>query len=112
MTNKKNILKAFETDLSDPGSIKSGEYLEEHILMNARRFLIEDRQALIEVLQHWLSLRSEPKTMLAVVVTRELKLIELKSQLEELKKEVQAGKVFLPFYADSINEALAILGKK
>jgi len=41
---------AFGTAFTDPGSVKSGEYLREHILAAAERFVASDRSALLEVL--------------------------------------------------------------
>jgi hypothetical protein len=71
---KNNILPLLETALNDPGSFKSGEYLEEHVLTYAKKCLVTARIGLIEALCEWVSLKSESHTMLAITVAKELNL--------------------------------------
>lgn len=94
---KEDVLSILETDISDPGSYKSGEYLEEHILKHARQIVNMDRSSLIEVLREWLNLRCEPRTMLAVTIARQLGLREIRSDIEFLRKDILEKKVF-PFF--------------
>ena len=107
--NKNEISKSFETDFTNPGSIKLGEYLQEKILSRARNIVQKNRPNLIELLKEWLALRSEPKTMLAVRLAKELSLIELLPEIEKLKNDIQTGKCFFPFYINIINDSLASL---
>ena len=59
----------------------------------------------------WLDERSEPKTMLAVDVIKELKLPELRLALEYLQAEIKENRAFKPFYACWVDSALrAIAG--
>ena len=44
--------------------------------------------------------------MLAVKVIGELKIIELLNELEQLLEEILSKKVFFPFYADQVKNAL------
>lgn len=107
--SKEEILRTFETALTDPGSLKSGEYLEEHILVSAKKLILTDRANLVNVLREWLSMKDEPRTMLAVKVAKELDLKELVSDLKALRQDIETGKVFLPFYVRRIDEALDVL---
>ena len=104
--SKADVLAALETDMNDPGAYKSGEYLEEHVLMHAQWFLPVDRSGLIEALREWLSLRSEPRTMLAVKIALELGLKEIRSDIEALRLEVASGKIFPIFYLNDIDYVL------
>ncbi len=106
---KAQIMNLFETDFTNPGSYKSGEYLEEHVLIRAKRIVRNDRPNLIEVLREWLALRTEPKTMLAVVVARELRLTELKQDLANLSTEINTKKTFPAFYCDEIDDTVSVL---
>ena len=45
---REDVIVIFESALSDPGSFKSGEYLETHILTKAKRIFQRDRAGLIE----------------------------------------------------------------
>jgi hypothetical protein len=85
----------------------SGEDLYLHIEQIAKRALLESRSEFIAVVNKWLELRSEPKTMLAVELARKYKLSELSAELELLLKEVEQGKAFKPFYDRPIKKAIA-----
>src|SRR5262245_16747475 len=104
--SKDDILTALETDMNDPGAYKSGEYLEEHVLMHARYFLSADRSGLIEALREWLNLRSEPRTMLSVKIAQEVGLKEMISDIEALRREIDSGKIFPRFCLHDIDNAL------
>ena len=107
--SKIDFLDVLQTAVNDPGSFKSGECLEEHVLGNARKFLVSDWVGLIEALCEWISMKREPQTMLAISVAKELKLREIRYVIEDLRQEVSVGKVFPKFYLRDIDEALSIL---
>lgn len=107
--SKEHILRVFETDLADPGSLKSGEYLQAHILSHARSAVAQDRASLVQVLRDWLLMTNEPRTMIAVNVAKELRLGELGPFLENLRDRIEAGEAFLPFYRRWVDEALKVL---
>ena len=104
--SKSGIEQGFQTDFDNPGSLKSGEYLYEHILRRASRFVAEDRENLMLVLRGWIRTRSEPHAMLAVSVAGELRLTELRNDLQDLESDIERGKVFYPYYQDRVTEAL------
>lgn len=55
---------------------------------------------------NWFSLGEEPYTMLAVDLVENLKIKELKPELETLKKDIESGKIFLPYYNEWVDKAL------
>ena len=104
--SKEDILILLDTAMTDPGSIKSGEYLEEHAYEYLRRVLHFDREGITQALCEWIDRRTEPETMLAVRLARRLKVIEVKPHIANLRKEVDRGEVFMRFYLLTIDQAL------
>lgn len=99
---KSDVLSALQADLENPGALKSGEFLQEHVLRTARRALAAgDHDGLVAALRDWLSLRQEPQTMLAVNVAKEERLRELAPDVQALRTDVQAGRFFPSFYLAS-----------
>lgn len=85
--SKADVLAAFDDNLDDPGSEKSGEYLHEHVLESARRALAAgDRTGLVDAVRvrEWLAMR-------------------------RLKTDVHAGGALWPDYVRKIDEPLAAL---
>ncbi|MDQ3565513.1 MAG: hypothetical protein M3436_15785 [Pseudomonadota bacterium] len=107
--SKESILLDFESDLEDPGSLKSGEYLGAHVLAHARSAAAKEKDTLVEVLRDWLLITNEPRTMLAVRVAKELRLRELTPHLENLRNRIETGEAFFPFYLQWVDEALRVL---
>jgi len=101
-----------KTCFEDPGAEKSGEYLYDHVAAVARHALATgQREDLLNILQEWIARRSEPETMLAVYLVRELRLAELTRQLRALHADILAGKCFMPFYGVKVKRALAAIGE-
>lgn len=110
--SKEDVLSAFQTDFNNPGSLKSGEYLEEQIVKRARWLFPKDPSGVIEALREWLLNRQEPHTMLAVTVIEELAIVQLRNELLSLKDDIVQGKIFMPFYVDDVDKALKACGAK
>lgn len=104
--SKEDVLAILENDMSNPGSFKSGEYLEEQVLSRATGILHKDKQGLIEALIKWIEAKSEPRSMLAVSIAKNLGLVELKPQILDLKQKIECGKIFPRFYLKYIDEAI------
>lgn len=107
--SKESTLKILENDISDPSSYKSGEYLEELAFRDLCENMNNDREGIVGALQEWIQVKAEPRTMLAVRLAKNLGIIELIPQLQELRKEIDNGKVFLRFYLRYVDEALTVL---
>lgn len=107
--SKEEILLILEGDINNPGSSKSGEYLEEHVLRHSAEIVQTDRQGLVEALKEWIEAKEEPRTMLAVRIARKLGLLELIPQIKDLREEIAHGGVFPKFYLRYIDEALNVL---
>jgi len=72
--SKEDILVMFQTDFDNPASFKSGEYLREYIFKRAKNIILTDRNGLVDALNEWIKSRTEPRTMLAVYLARELRM--------------------------------------
>ena len=111
MMAKLDVVQALQSDLDNPGSLKSGEYLVDRILTTVRRALVAgDRDGVVDALREWLNLRQEPQTMLAVTAAKEEQLTELVLEIQALKTDVLAGRSFPKFYLRWIDEALSAVG--
>lgn len=109
---KEEILTILESDIRDPGSYKSGEYLEEHAMRHASNIVEIDRQGLVEALIEWINTKTEPRTMLAVRIAQQLKLAELMNPIRMLRNEIADWHVFPSFYLRYIDEALEGMNDK
>jgi hypothetical protein len=103
---KDDVLRILETDFTDPGSYKSGEYLAEHIFWHIGLLIQNERQYIIEILNDWLNLRIEPHTMLAVRTADKFDVSELVPQIKALKHEIENGNSFPRYYIQRIDKAL------
>ena len=103
---KDGVLASLETAMSDPGSFKSGEYLEEHVSLYAKQFLQTDRLGLIEALREWIILKREPQMMLAVRLAKDLGLNEMYQDIETLRQELSVKSEYPRFYLRDIDEVL------
>lgn len=101
------MLVLLENDFRNPSSIKSGEHLADMVLKHTKAIVANDRKSLVGALQEWIREESEPKTMLAVRVAKELGLVELRTEISELRNLVADGKVFPKFYLRYFDEALS-----
>lgn len=106
----------FETDFANPGSLKSGEYLRDHVLATARRLCPAERPALVEAMARWLESRTEPYTFLAAEVAQQLELHELSPDLAELRTCIATGAAFASapaavrtMYERRLDDVLSIL---
>jgi hypothetical protein len=101
----------FNTDFSDPGSVKSGEYLSEHVLSHANYILNyrHERHGLIEVMKNWLEERRLPQTLLALEVASTYQLNELLPTMHEIREEVIVGTIFMKFYVTYFDGAIKSL---
>jgi hypothetical protein len=115
---KEAVLSLLETDMDDPGSLKDGEYLLEHVIQHSKRALEhdQDRPGLVQALQDWLESRSQPRIFLAVRVVQELRLVELSDEILKIEGELESG-ILLPdspegerkLYLREVAIALAVL---
>jgi hypothetical protein len=109
--SKETILMEFEIDVSDPSSQKDGNSLYYLILKRTKRLIIGDRLGVLNALRYWFSLRSDPFTLIAVNLVQDLQITELKPELKKLRKEIESGKAFLPYYNEWVERALKAITK-
>lgn len=109
--SKEEILSELEKDIQKSANDKGGEYFYEDAKKRLKKLVILDRPGVMEALRYWLCLRSQDLTMIAVWLTRDLMIKELKPDLENLKEDIKAGKVFKPYYIEMIDRALKTLNE-
>lgn len=94
--SKAEILQAIETDLTNPGSEKSGEYLLDQLTQTALWAVARDRAALVEILEDWLRSSEASRTLWALTLVKRLQLSELKNQVTLLRERVASGEILNP----------------
>ena len=103
---KKEMLLLFKKYYDDPIFERDGTYYCEVVMKRCKSLVKKDRKVLIEILIDWINMRKDPDTMLAIEIAEELKLIELKSYIMKLGKEISDGRLFYNYYLSDINSAL------
>jgi hypothetical protein len=103
----------FNTDFSDPGAVKSGEYLAEHVLSHANYIInyCHERDGLVEVMKSWLEGRKLPHTLLALEVASTYGLHELLPIIHEIRNEVDTGRIFMKFFITYFDASIQSLEK-
>ena len=108
---KENVLSEFNNILTDPGSLKSGEYLEAHIIQCIQSLIKTDRPGLVETIRDWIAMEKEPQTMLAVRAANTVLIHEVRPDIERLRAKVKEGKVFPTFYLKDFDATLIRLSQ-
>lgn len=92
---------------------KSGEELYRFLARQTRTIAHDSRVDLVAALVHWLDMRSEPQTMLAMDLAVEHRLSEFQEPLEQLLDAVESGTAFRTplrsYYEQRIEDALRSL---
>lgn len=83
----------------------TGNECGEFIIRLARRVVDSDRNALTDALREWITQRGD-RTLLALNIAADLKLRELKPDIQRLLDDVRTGKAFRPYYEEFIGPAL------
>jgi hypothetical protein len=112
--SRDDILSLFEED--GARAYDDGNEFELRVLMHAKTLWQLERINLIAALREWLSLRDEPRTLIAVRVAGELALTELRPDVETLREAISEGQVWpdLPaggkhFYIRNVDSALGAM---
>lgn len=75
----------------------SGEASYRHLRFHVERIVNSQRGPLVSALRNWLSLRSEPKTMVAADLAADFHLSELRPDLFKLLDDIERGRTkFVP----------------
>lgn len=106
---RQRVLATLEGELREYPARAPAPDLYAHLLRIAQRLAITDRPELISALQTWVEARSQPRTMIAVDLVEKMALVDLRTDLEQLRADVIEGRAFLPYYVRWIDEALAKL---
>ena len=84
----------------------SGNEIVARLVRLSRPALTDSRPELVGALKCWLAERTEPRTMYAVDIAKELGLSELTDELSKLLHEIRAETVFAPYCARWVEEAV------
>lgn len=100
------VRKWLDDELANYPDRTPGQELRAYLVLRTRPLVDTDRASLVEALSAWLQLREEPRTMLALRIAAEHRLVELHGAVADLLDDVRAGEAFLPYYERWILEAL------
>jgi len=103
---KNNVLDILNDEMAGYPQRASGEDGYRFINKIAKNYLESDKEELINALLIWMRERSEPNTMVAVDIAKNLKLTELGMELNMLLKDIENGKCFKYFYANPVKNAI------
>jgi hypothetical protein len=102
---KQEILEWLEGEVQGYPERATGNECEDFIVRIAGRVVESDRNELIAALREWIAQRGN-RTLLAIRISTEHKLRELKPDIQRLLEDVRAGKAFSPYYEEFIAPAL------
>ncbi len=102
---KQEIQDWLESEVEGYPQRATGNECEDFVVRIAGRLLPSDRGTLIEAMREWITQRGN-RTLLAVRIASEHRLIELKPEIESLLESVRAGKAFQRYYEEFITPAL------
>ena len=100
------VRKWLDEELANQPDRTPGQELLAYLVRRTAPLVATDRSSLVEALSAWLLLREEPRTMLAMRIAAEHRLVELHGAVAELLEHVRADGAFLPYYERWILEAL------
>jgi len=88
--SKEDVLTEFEKicNKEEYSRAENGNFLLEDILQNARNLVNIDRDGLIGALRNWLELRKVGRTEYAMSIAEDLKLKELKPDIEAVRNDI------------------------
>ena len=110
--SRDEVLEEFEIDFADPESKYSGNSLYERVLKRAKQLVPRDREGLIEACRYWLSMRKLPHTWIGTILAKDLVIRELKPDLENLREDIESGKVFKLHDIRWVDKAIAAISTR
>jgi hypothetical protein len=102
---KQEILEWLEGEVQGYPDRATGNECGQFITRLASRVVESDRCALVEAMREWIVQRGN-RTLLAMNIATDLKLRELKPDIERLLEDVRANTAFSPYYEEFITPAL------
>lgn len=89
-------MQQLENDLGDPAFEKDGNLLADQLRRRLKRLVQTDRAGVVEALREWLEAREMLRTIQAVVLVRDVGLVELLPLVRQLRQEVGEGRTLRP----------------
>ena len=109
--SKEEVLAEFEIDVKEYENEKMAGLFDQSIKSRTKRLIASDRSGVLEALRYWLRLRDSGLTVTALIVIADVNIPELKPDLECLRKDIESGKVFLPYYNSWVDRALKVISE-
>jgi len=102
---KQDIIKWLDGEVKSYPPRATGNECGQFVTRLAARVVESDRNELVAAMREWITQRDK-RTLLAMNIAVDLKLLELKPDIQRLLEDVRAGKVFSPYYEEFIAPAL------
>jgi hypothetical protein len=107
--SKEEVLADFQMARDNEDYRKDGDLLFDDLLKRAKRLVVQDREGLVDALRYWMSLRDEYLTEMAIILTGELLLKELRPDLEKIREDIISRKYYRVKYTGWVDKALEAL---
>jgi hypothetical protein len=102
---KQEILEWLDGEVEGYPKRATGNECADYVVRLAGRVVESDRRELVEAMREWI-VQHGKRTLLAVRIAAEYKLLELKPDIEHLLEDVRSKKAFQPYYQEFLVPAL------
>ncbi len=102
---KQEIIEWLDGEVEGYPPRATGNECGQFVTRLAARAAESDRDELVAAMRDWITQRGK-RTLLAMNIAVDLKLWELKPDIQQLLEDVRAGKAFSPYYEEFIGPAL------
>jgi hypothetical protein len=97
------IFKKYENDKTN--------FVNQVLLERTKQLIVKDRLGVVEALRYWLSSRESGLTVAVANLIADVNIPELKPELKCLRKEIESGKIFHPYYNYCVDRALKAISE-
>jgi hypothetical protein len=102
---KQEIIEWLDGEVQGYPERATGNECGQFVTRLASRVIESDRIELVQAMREWITQRGK-RTLLAINIAADLKLRELKPDIERLLEDVRASRAFSPYYEEFITPAL------
>jgi hypothetical protein len=106
---KLEILEWLDGEIEGYPKRATGNECADYVVRLAGRLVDSDRGELVTAMREWI-IQHGKRSLLAVRIAAECKLLELKPDIERLLEDVRTGKAFQPYYQEFLVSALKRMG--
>jgi hypothetical protein len=102
---KQEIIEWLDGEVEGYPPRATGNECGQFVTRLAARVVESDRNELVAAMREWITQRDK-RTLLAMNIAVDLKLLELKPDIQRLLEDVRANRAFSPYYEEFITPAL------